>query len=129
MRSVDTNVVVLTGRLVSAAERTVSQSGRTLTELRVGLARPGRKGDVDQETVLPITIWTADVGAAVRELPDGTPVTVVGRLQAREWNNRLYLELIAESVTVDVAALGAPATQEPGSALPAAPSRPRDVPF
>jgi hypothetical protein len=41
---VDTNVVVLTGRLVSAAERMVGQSGRTLTELRLACPRPGRMG-------------------------------------------------------------------------------------
>jgi hypothetical protein len=43
------------------------------------------------------------VGAAVLELPAGTPVTIVGRLQAREWHTRIYLELVAETVTVDVA--------------------------
>jgi hypothetical protein len=34
----------------------------------------------------------------------GLLVTVVGRLIVREWNARLYLELVAEAVTVDVAA-------------------------
>jgi single-stranded DNA-binding protein len=100
----DTNLVVLTGRLVSAAERAVGQSGRTLTELRLGLARPGRKGDADQETVVPVTIWATDVGAAVRALPDGTPLTVVGQLRGREWQDRVFLDLVAETVTVDVAA-------------------------
>jgi hypothetical protein len=36
----DLNVVALTGRLISAAERAVGQTGRTLTELRLGVARP-----------------------------------------------------------------------------------------
>jgi hypothetical protein len=45
---------------------------------------------------------------AVRALPEGTPLTVVGRLRAREWNSRWYLECLAERVTVDVA------TREPG---------------
>ena len=127
----DTNVVVLTGRLVSAAERTVGQSGRTLTELRLSVARPGRKGEAEAQMVIPVTLWTPDLGAAVRALPEGTPLTVVGRLQAREWNNRLYLELIGESVTVDVAA--APGEPAAPTGRPPARATPRetatDVPF
>jgi hypothetical protein len=36
--------------------------------------------------VLPVTIWAGDVGTAVRETPEGTPLTVVGRLSAREYH-------------------------------------------
>ena len=113
----DTNVVVVTGRLISAAERTVGQQGRTLVELRLAVARAGRKGEGDQQAVLPVTIWAGDVGAAVRAVPEGTPLTLVGRLQAREWNNRLYLELVAESVSMDV-------TSSPGEAAPPARAEP-----
>jgi single-stranded DNA-binding protein len=120
----DTNLVLLTGRLVSAAERTVGQSGRTLVELRLGVARPGRKGEAEQQAVLPITIWTGDVGAAVLGLREGTPVTVLGRLTAREWNNRLYLELVGESVTVDVAAMPGEAAPPAGAEAPAPARRP-----
>jgi single-stranded DNA-binding protein len=120
----DTNTVLLTGRLVSAAERTVGQQGRTLVELRLGVARPGRKGEAEQQTVLPVTIWTGEVGAAVLGLREGTLLTVVGRLQAREWNGRLYLELVGESVTVDVAAMPGEAASPAGAGAPAPARRP-----
>jgi single-stranded DNA-binding protein len=131
---VDLNVVLLSGVLAAATERTVGQQGRTLVEPRLAVARPGRTGEGAAQTVLPITIWAGDVGAAVCAVPEGTPLTVVGRLQAREWNNRLYLELIAESVTVDVSVAPETAARELGPEPPAAPSspsgsRPRDVPF
>jgi single-stranded DNA-binding protein len=114
---VDLNVVVVTGRLVSAVERAVGQSGRVLTELRLGIARPSRKGEAEQPTVVPITIWAGDVGAAVRDLPEGTRLTVVGRVSAREWNTRLYVEVIADAVTMAVAAgPGEPAVPAAGSA-------------
>jgi single-stranded DNA-binding protein len=126
------NTVVLTGTVVAATERTVGQSGRTLTELRLAITRSGRPGEGDAQTVIPVTIWATDVGAAVREVPEGTPLTVVGRLQAREWNTRLYLELIGEHVTVAVtgssgAAPGAPQAAAPSASpavAPAAPPRP-----
>jgi hypothetical protein len=47
----------------------------------------------------------------------GLLVTVVGRLIVREWNTRLYLELVAEAVAVGVAAVRRP----PGRARPARP--------
>jgi single-stranded DNA-binding protein len=141
---VDLNVVVLTGRLVSAAERAVGQTGRTLTELRLGLARAGRKGEAEQPTVVPITIWDYALGVAVRELAEGTPVTVVGRISAREWTSpsgqaRTFVEVVGETVTVDVAA-GGPETPAPSAnaEAPAPARRPRsaaprasadDVPF
>jgi hypothetical protein len=127
----DTNLVVLTGRLVSAADRTVGQSGRTLTELRLAVTRPGRKSEGEQQMIVPITLWDAVVGIAVRELPAGTPLTVVGRVSAREGNTRLFLELLGESVTVDVAAgPDAPPPPVPRSTARATP-RPTatDVPF
>jgi hypothetical protein len=127
----DTNVVLVSGRVLSAAERTVGHAGRTLVELRLGVTRPGRKGEAEQQTVLPITIWAGDVGAAVLGLAPGTPLTVLGRLGAREWNTRLYLELLGETVTVDVAA-GPGETAAPTSrSVPRAAPRETatDVPF
>jgi hypothetical protein len=127
----DTNLVLLTGTVVSVIERTVGPQGRTLTELRLALARPGRKGEAETPTVLPITIWAPDVGAAVLGLPDGMPVTVVGRLHALEWNTKLYLDVIAETVSVAVAAgSGEPVAPAPRP-VPQAPPREaaEDVPF
>jgi single-stranded DNA-binding protein len=54
----DTNVVVLTGRLVAATERTVGQSGRTLVELRLAVTRRKGQGETP-EMVLPVTVWPA----------------------------------------------------------------------
>jgi single-stranded DNA-binding protein len=127
----DTNLVVLTGTKVSAAERTVGPSGRTLTELRLAVTRPGRKGEAEPPMVVPVTIWADVVGIAVRELAEGTPLTVVGRLQAREWKERLYLELVADAVTVDVTA--GPDAPPPSPSRPIGRPTPRptatDVPF
>jgi single-stranded DNA-binding protein len=101
----DTNVVILTGRVVSTAERVVGQRGQTLTELRLAVTRPGRKGEAESEMTVPVTVWASAVGTAVRALPVGTPLTVLGRLQAREWQDRIFLDLVAESVSVNVEAV------------------------
>jgi single-stranded DNA-binding protein len=105
----DTNLVVLTGHLVSATERIVGHQGRSLTELRLAVARPSRKGEGEAPTSLPITIWAPDLGTAVRDLPEGTPLTVIGRLSGREWSSptgqtRKFVEIVAEHVTGAVAA-------------------------
>jgi len=138
----DTNVVILTGTVSSAVERAVGQTGRLLTELRLSLTRPGRKGEEHQ--TIPVTIWDHLLGIAVRELPEGTPVTVVGRISARDWTSprgqaRTFVEVVSETVTVDVAA-GPPGTHAPSAnaEAPAPARRPRpaasrdsadDVPF
>jgi single-stranded DNA-binding protein len=128
----DTNLVVLTGRLVSAAERAVGQSGRPLTELRLAVARLGRTGEREPPTVIPVTVWAGDVGAAVCGRPEGTPVRIVARLQSREWNQRVYVEVVAETVSVDVTApLGtdaAPARRPVARAAPRA-AADDDAPF
>ena len=55
---------------------------------------------------MPVTIWNDDVGTAVLTLPVGTALTVVGKLTSREWNTRLYLELLADHVAAAVVTPG-----------------------
>ena len=119
----DKNMVIVTGTLASATERTVGQQGRTLTELRLAVARPGRKGEGEQTDTVPVTIWNDDVGTAVLILPAGTPLTIIGKLTSREWNNRLYLELLADHVAVDVVTPGEGREATPTARPSAAPAR------
>ena len=83
---VDTNVVVLTGGPGLGRPGGPWATRGTLTELRLACTCPGRKGEGETQTVLPVTIWAGDVGATGREMPEGTPRTVVGRLSAREYH-------------------------------------------
>jgi len=129
----DKNLTILTGALVSATERSIGQAGRSLVELRLGVTRPVRRGEAESpRDLIPVTIWSGDLGAAVLGLAEGTPCTVVARVGSREWNGKLYLELIAESVTIDAAAGGAesPDPDSPREVAPKiAPPPPRPDPF
>jgi hypothetical protein len=123
----DLNVVLLQGALVAATERRVGAQGRTLVELRLAILRPGRTGEGRDQ--IPVTIWAGDVGAVVRALPLGTPLTVVGRLTAREWNSRWYLECLAEHVTVDVATWEPGVEPPPARRVPTPEDKDDDIPF
>jgi single-stranded DNA-binding protein len=143
--TMDKNVLILTGALVSATERAIGTAGRMLTEIKVAVARPGRKGEGEIREVVPIVIWAPEVGAAVRALPEGMLLTVLGRVSAREWTApsgqaKTFLEVVGEHVLVDatMAALDEPADAAPRSAGHPEPARPGgsgrgradgDVPF
>jgi hypothetical protein len=127
----DRNGVVLTGRLVSAESRTIRTSGRSLVELKVRVSRPPRRGETDGYETVPVTVWDATLGAALLELAPGTALLILGTLRAREYNTRLYLELVADHISVDLAkadgAPPAPAARPSGSR--AAARRDDEVPF
>ena len=88
---------------------------------------------------MPVTIWNDDVGTAVLTLPVGTALTVVGKLTSREWNTRLYLELLADHVAAAVVTPGEGREPMPTARPSTAPARPSgerstareksDVPF
>ena len=81
-------------------------------------------------------MWTPELGTALLELASGTPVTVVGRISAREWQSpgrqtKTFVEVVAESVTIEVETLGGggesrevPSSGSRPVAEPAAPPRP-----
>ena len=116
--------------------RAIGQQGRSLVELRLAVTRPGRKGEGETSEVVPITIWDGALGAALLDLAPGTPLTVVGRISAREWSApggqaKTFVEVVGERVTIGVETVGgvnepreaAPASQ-PSAEPAAAPSRP-----
>jgi hypothetical protein len=111
------NAVVVTGRLLAVTTRLVGSSGHVVTELRVRVAPPGRQGAAEQGSVLVATAWRRKVAASVSGLTIGAPVTICGRLTSRSWNNRLYLEFIAEHVTTAAAPVAAvePVEEAPAS--------------
>jgi hypothetical protein len=127
----DRNGVVLTGRLVSAESRTIGTSGRSLVELKVRVSRPPRRGETDGYETVPVAVWDATLGAALLELAPGTALLILGTLRAREYNTRLYLEPVADHISVDLAkADGAPPAPaaRPSGSRPAA-RRDDEVPF
>jgi single-stranded DNA-binding protein len=99
------------------------------------VSRPGKRGEGETAEVVPIIVWDGTLGAALLDLPPGTPLTVIGRISAREWTapggqTKTFLEVVGESVTVGVETLGAGGASSPAAptarphAAPAVPSRP-----
>ena len=104
----DKNITILTGTWAAASSRAIGPQGRSLVELRLRVTRPGKKGEGETAEVVPVIVWDATLGAALCDLADGTPLTVVGRISAREWQApggqvKTFVEVVAESVTVDAA--------------------------
>jgi single-stranded DNA-binding protein len=129
---VDKNIIVMTGTWAAASARAIGQSGRSLTELRLRVTRPGKKGEGETAEVVPCIIWDGTLGAVLLDLAPGTPLTVIGRISAREWQapggqTKTFVEVVGESVTVDAAAMGAPSETAPVArpvVAPAVQSRP-----
>jgi hypothetical protein len=51
----DRNLTLLIGTVAGVTTRAVGQQGRTLTELRVNVARPARKGDAESVDLITAT--------------------------------------------------------------------------
>ena len=141
----DTNTVLVTGTWVAASTRAIGQSGRTLVELKLRVTRPGKKGEGETAETVPIIVWDGRLGDALLDLAPGTPLTVVGRISARDWTapggqTKTFLEVVGERVTIGVETLGVGGEPREATVQAAAPSRPasvrtasapadRDVPF
>jgi single-stranded DNA-binding protein len=97
---VDLNLVVLAGKLASAPELRVFESGARLLRLLVIVTseEPVRRTDV-----VPVTLWNPDPELVEAELTAGTRVWVAGSVQRRFWSapdgRRSRLEIVADQVT------------------------------
>ena len=80
-----TNTVMLSGMLASVSQRAIGAQGRTLYELRLDVSKPAARGREAETMVVPIIVWTPEVGLAAGTLDVGTPITVIGRVSARSW--------------------------------------------
>jgi single-stranded DNA-binding protein len=84
-------------------------------------------------------VRTCALGATLLEMAEGTPLVVLGRISAREWQapggqTKTFVEVVAESVLVDATMAGSGESVEPApvrppvakpSPAPARPSSPR----
>jgi hypothetical protein len=117
----DKNSVVLSGMLASVSQRPVGAQGRTLYEVRLDVTKPATRGREAEMMTVPVIVWAAELGLALEALAAGTPLTIVGRVSARSWTpagggtERVFVEIVAESMMVDVAAIGTPSEATPAS--------------
>ena len=99
----DLNLIVLSGRLASAPEMRVFDSGTRLIRYLVTVRTETPRRRID---VLPVTLWdpSEDVTA---DLEPGRRVWVAGSAQRRFWEGpagrRSRIEIVAEQVTHDIA--------------------------
>src|SRR5262245_39631609 len=59
----DRNVTLLTGTRAGVSSRMVGQQGRTLTELRLNVAKPGKRGEPEVFDLIVASLWNAELGA------------------------------------------------------------------
>jgi single-stranded DNA-binding protein len=121
----DRNMVFLSGTLAGVSQRSIGAQGRTLYEARLELSKPAGRGREAEAMVVPVICWQPEVGLAVETLEPGTPVVVLGRVSARSWTpagggaEKIFTEIVAESITVDVSAVCAPSEAAPAVTGPA----------
>jgi single-strand DNA-binding protein len=128
------NRVVLTGNLTADPEVRKTQSGTSVSRLRV--ASTGRRKDAsgtwtDKTNYFDVIVWGRQAEAAAEYLSRGSPVAVDGRLEWREWateagEKRQAVEIIAETIQF----LPSPARRDdPPAAEPSGSDPPEDIPF
>lgn len=93
-----------TGRLVADPELKQTPSGTPVTSFRIACERDFKNGDGERETdFLTIVAWKGTAEFIAKNFSKGRLITVVGRLQMRNYtdrdgNKRTAAEIIAENV-------------------------------
>lgn len=98
------NRVILIGRLVRDPELRVTQSGLSVTKMRLAVdrARPNQQGQREADFI-DIVVWGKQAETVGQYLRKGRLVAVDGRLQVRnyetpEGQKRTFYEVVAERV-------------------------------
>lgn len=97
----DLNLVVLCGRLATAPELRVFDSGTRLLRLLVTVRSEEPRSRID---VIPVTIWDPDDRLLAESLEPGARLWVAGAVQRRFWegmdHRRSMIEVVASQVTL-----------------------------
>ncbi len=98
------NRVILIGRLVRDPEVRVTQSGLSVTRMRIAVDRARTNAAGNREAdFIDITVWGKQAETVGQYLKKGRLIAVDGRLQVRnyetpEGQKRTYYEVVAERV-------------------------------
>jgi single-strand DNA-binding protein len=88
------NSVVLVGRIATDPEMRYTQSGTAVTNFRIAVNRPPRRGDdqgaaqQQEADFLDVVTWRGQAEFVGTYLRKGALVSVEGRLQVREWEGQ-----------------------------------------
>ncbi len=96
------NKVILMGRLVSDPELRTTQSGISVTTIRIAVNRRfAKQGDPVTADFFDVVFWRQTAEFVARYFTKGRQIAVVGALQTRKWqdrdgNNRYTTEVVGE---------------------------------
>ncbi len=98
----DTNVVVLVGRLGSDPELKYTSSGTAIAKFRLAVQEMPRDGE-DQTTWVGVVAWGKKAETAAQYLAKGHRCAVQGRLHENRWETddgqrRSVVEVVADQV-------------------------------
>jgi single-strand DNA-binding protein len=100
----NTNIVVISGRLVRDPEMRYSQNGKAFTKFTMAVNRGGRGENGQNEAdFLPVVVWDKQAEACAQYLQKGSQVLISGRITTRNYttddgSKRFVTEVIANRV-------------------------------
>ena len=114
------NKAVLIGYLTADPELKQTQSGVSVTSFQIGVSRKRVKADVNPPTdFLTIVAWRTTAEFITRNFRKGDPISIVGEIQTRSWEDQNGYKRYATEIVADEAefverknsgaAVGAPA--------------------
>lgn len=82
------NKVILMGNIVKDPELRYTPQGTAVTDIRMAVNDPRKKGEKDVAVFVDVTLWEKQAEAVCEYLRKGRPILVEGRIAADTWDDK-----------------------------------------
>lgn len=82
------NKVILMGNIVKDPELRYTPQGTAVTDIRLAINDPSKKGEKGAAVFVDITLWEKQAEAVCEYLRKGRPILVEGRIAADTWDDK-----------------------------------------
>ena len=100
------NVLTITGRLAAAPEIRATQTGVPVTSNRIAVDRNFLTNGERETDFFEIVAWRGTAEFICKNFRKGRPITLVGRIQNREWTDKEKQKRVTTEIIVEQAFFG-----------------------
>lgn len=100
------NVLTITGRLVADPDLRATQQGTPLTSFRIAVSRNFANNGERETDFFEVIAWRGTAEFICNNFRKGSLITIVGRIQNREWTDKHDQKRVTTEIVVEQAFFG-----------------------
>lgn len=127
--------ITLVGNIARDPELTTTPGGHAKLSFAVATEHRFQRDNewVSEPSFFNVVLWRNTAEQANKTLVKGMPVIVTGRMDQRSWktddgDNRSFIEVVADSIAINVWAVDSVTRRQSGAATTSAPTEPTPAP-